>query len=237
MWWSLDRAPVGFAATFEIPNLTKRANLNMAVRVHELAREFQVPSKVVLEALHELGVYAKSASSRVEAPAVRKLRDHFGKPEQQRLIRKHAPKVDAPPSPRGRRPGNNPFSARYASLKQDPKESGSKVDRVSRALGLDPAEVELTPVRSKRSRQQTQKHRRDEWDEHFLTREDRAAWFAVGIDNPTTALACIQYGIQPEDLRLVVEGRAAWERLRANESVVIVSDMIKVEKRRLRESG
>ncbi|PZF80237.1 translation initiation factor IF-2 [Jiangella anatolica] len=47
------------------------------VRVHELAKELGVTSKDVLGKLGDLGEYVKSASSTVEAPVVRKLRDAF----------------------------------------------------------------------------------------------------------------------------------------------------------------
>jgi len=43
-------------------------------RVHELAKELDVTSKVVLERLKELGEFVKSASSTVEAPVARRLR-------------------------------------------------------------------------------------------------------------------------------------------------------------------
>ncbi|HEV7831395.1 MAG TPA: translation initiation factor IF-2 N-terminal domain-containing protein, partial [Pseudonocardiaceae bacterium] len=53
-------------------------------RVHELAKELGVTSKDVLKKLADLGEYVKSASSTVEAPVARKLRDSFpsgtGKP-------------------------------------------------------------------------------------------------------------------------------------------------------------
>ena len=45
------------------------------VRVHELAKELGVSSKEVLAKLQELGEFVKSASSTVEAPVVRKLRE------------------------------------------------------------------------------------------------------------------------------------------------------------------
>ncbi len=47
-------------------------------RVHELAREFGVPSKDVLGALKEMGEFVKSASSTVEAPVVRRLTEVKG---------------------------------------------------------------------------------------------------------------------------------------------------------------
>lgn len=54
-------------------------------RVHELAKELGVTSKEVLAKLKEQGEFVKSASSTVEAPVARRLRDAFpakdGKPE------------------------------------------------------------------------------------------------------------------------------------------------------------
>ena len=47
------------------------------VRVHELAKELGVTSKDVLGKLGDLGEYVKSASSTVEAPVVRRLREAF----------------------------------------------------------------------------------------------------------------------------------------------------------------
>ncbi|CAM2941552.1 translation initiation factor IF-2 [Saccharomonospora xinjiangensis] len=53
-------------------------------RVHELAKELGVTSKEVLAKLKEQGEFVKSASSTVEAPVARRLRDAFssGKPEK-----------------------------------------------------------------------------------------------------------------------------------------------------------
>src|SRR5699024_1543909 len=48
------------------------------VRVHELAKEFGVPSKTVLATLSDMGEYVRSASSTVEAPVVRRLNEQFG---------------------------------------------------------------------------------------------------------------------------------------------------------------
>lgn len=50
----------------------------MAVRVHELAREFGVESKVVLSTLKDMGEYVRSASSTVEPPVVRRLKEEHG---------------------------------------------------------------------------------------------------------------------------------------------------------------
>ncbi|MEB3068978.1 translation initiation factor IF-2 [[Mycobacterium] vasticus] len=58
-------------------------------RVHELAKELGVTSKEVLARLSEQGEFVKSASSTVEAPVARRLREAFGGS-------KPAPKSEAP---------------------------------------------------------------------------------------------------------------------------------------------
>jgi translation initiation factor IF-2 len=50
------------------------------VRVYELAKELGVESKVVMAKLNELGEFVRSASSTVEPPVVRKLREIFPAP-------------------------------------------------------------------------------------------------------------------------------------------------------------
>ncbi|WP_037363281.1 translation initiation factor IF-2 N-terminal domain-containing protein, partial [Amycolatopsis orientalis] len=46
-------------------------------RVHELAKELGITSKEVLAKLKEQGEFVKSASSTVEAPVARRLRDAY----------------------------------------------------------------------------------------------------------------------------------------------------------------
>jgi translation initiation factor IF-2 len=76
-------------------------------RVHELAKELGVTSKEVLARLSQQGEFVKSASSTVEAPVARRLRESFGgaKPAADKVkadgngapAKKAAPK--APPAP------------------------------------------------------------------------------------------------------------------------------------------
>ena len=47
-------------------------------RVHELAKELGTTSKDVLEKLQNMGEFVRSASSTVEAPVVRKLKEAYG---------------------------------------------------------------------------------------------------------------------------------------------------------------
>ncbi|WP_046301398.1 translation initiation factor IF-2 [Mycobacterium sp. UM_Kg27] len=61
-------------------------------RVHELAKELGVTSKEVLARLSEQGEFVKSASSTVEAPVARRLRESFGGG-------KPAPKAEAAAAP------------------------------------------------------------------------------------------------------------------------------------------
>jgi translation initiation factor IF-2 len=65
------------------------------VRVHELAKELGVTSKEVLAKLADLGEYVKSASSTVEAPVIRKLKEAMPpvdkKPAAKKAAAKKAP--------------------------------------------------------------------------------------------------------------------------------------------------
>jgi len=47
------------------------------VRVYELAKEFGVESKAVMVKLNEMGEFVRSASSTIEAPVVRRLKEAF----------------------------------------------------------------------------------------------------------------------------------------------------------------
>jgi len=71
-------------------------------RVHELAKELGVESKTVLAKLQEIGEYVKSASSTVEAPVARRLREAMvasSAPVAAPAAANNAPKVAAKPAP------------------------------------------------------------------------------------------------------------------------------------------
>jgi translation initiation factor IF-2 len=68
-------------------------------RVHELAKELGVTSKDVLAKLKEQGEFVKSASSTVEAPVARRLRDAFPKKDSGRSGGRKAP-VPSPGAPK-----------------------------------------------------------------------------------------------------------------------------------------
>ncbi|WP_213283953.1 translation initiation factor IF-2 N-terminal domain-containing protein, partial [Cellulomonas hominis] len=71
------------------------------VRVYELAKELGVDSKSLMTKLNELGEFVRSASSTIEPPVVRKLRDTYpagggAKP----AARPAAPAATPAPAPR-----------------------------------------------------------------------------------------------------------------------------------------
>ena len=63
-------------------------------RVHELAKEFGVESKFVLEKFKEMGEFVKSASSTVELPAEMRFRKEFG--EKLKAEQASAPAAEKP---------------------------------------------------------------------------------------------------------------------------------------------
>src|SRR6201996_9454087 len=86
------------------------------VRVYELAKEFGVESKAVMAKLNEMGEFVRSASSTIEAPVVRRLKEAFGgsgaksadgkKPSAP----KPGPRRPAPPRPAAPKPEFKPES-------------------------------------------------------------------------------------------------------------------------------
>ena len=68
------------------------------VRVYELAKEFGVESKVVMAELEKMGEFVRSASSTIEAPVVRRLKEAFaGEPAKSE--RQGQRPAGAPPAP------------------------------------------------------------------------------------------------------------------------------------------
>ena len=61
------------------------------VRVYELAKEFGVESKAVMDQLKEMGEFVRSASSTIEAPVVRRLKEAFAAPaaHDQKAVQDH----------------------------------------------------------------------------------------------------------------------------------------------------
>src|SRR6476469_8557615 len=85
-------------------------------RVHELAKELGVESKIVLAKLQEMGEYVKSASSTIEAPVARRLRASM---EAAGTVATAAPaRLVAPPTEN--RTGARPAPPKKAPAKKAP---------------------------------------------------------------------------------------------------------------------
>ncbi|MGV9712424.1 translation initiation factor IF-2 [Gordonia sp. NPDC003424] len=90
-------------------------------RVHELAKELGVTSKQVLERLKEQGEFVKSASSTVEAPVARRLRESFPQPGAAKESAKPAAKPGGSAAPK---PGaNGAAAAKPGPARPGPKPS------------------------------------------------------------------------------------------------------------------
>ncbi|NDZ93413.1 translation initiation factor IF-2, partial [Streptomyces sp. SID11726] len=85
-------------------------------RVHELAKELGVTSKQVLERLKEQGEFVKSASSTVEAPVARRLRESFPQNSGSKDARRPAAKPGSAP-----KPGANGAAAKPGPARPGPK--------------------------------------------------------------------------------------------------------------------
>lgn len=83
-------------------------------RVYELAKEFGVDSKAVLQKLKDMGEFVKSASSTVEAPVVRKLRAAFPQNDNSGA---GSASAKSKPSAHGAKPGSNHQRQNPASAK------------------------------------------------------------------------------------------------------------------------
>ena len=86
------------------------------VRVYELAKELGVESKTVLTTLGDMGEFVRSASSTVEAPVVRRLREKLAS--------------EPPPSHEDRQEGWSPH--RPAEVPTAPVSRGARADRRAR---------------------------------------------------------------------------------------------------------
>ncbi|WP_106613471.1 translation initiation factor IF-2 [Saccharothrix carnea] len=90
-------------------------------RVHELAKELGVTSKELLSKLADQGEYVKSASSTVEAPVARRLRDAYAKGESKP---KSAGARPAPPKPAPSSTGSTSGETKTEGSPRPPAPSG-----------------------------------------------------------------------------------------------------------------
>ncbi|MEQ4204732.1 translation initiation factor IF-2 [Actinopolymorpha sp. B9G3] len=103
------------------------------VRVYELAKEFGIESKAVMAKLQELGEFVRSASSTVEAPVVRRLKESFategaggaradGKASAKKSTKKSTTAKPAAQSPAAESPAAESPAAEVAARQESPIE-------------------------------------------------------------------------------------------------------------------
>ncbi len=117
-------------------------------RVHELAKEFGVESKFVLEKLKEMGEFVKSASSTVEPPVEMRFKKQYGDQLKASASTAPAPETSTAkpgPSKPGPRPGPKPAAKAPApSTEALPASS----DDVVEAPVVEVPAVEASPVQA-----------------------------------------------------------------------------------------
>ncbi len=91
------------------------------VRVYELAKELGVESKVVMTKLQELGEFVRSASSTVEPPVVRKLREQLATSNGGGNGAAAAAKSAARPAPSPQPPAARPAPAQQSPVQDAPE--------------------------------------------------------------------------------------------------------------------
>ena len=140
-------------------------------RVHELAKELGVTSKEVLARLKEQGEFVKSASSTVEAPVARRLRESFDPVEA--TPRRRRRQVPGRVAPRARKPAAGPGrpasgSRARAGLDGSAQTPASRPLQARRPDAPTPART-ARPRRSPRRRpRQRPRHRRRPLPQHRL---------------------------------------------------------------------
>ncbi|WP_414673107.1 translation initiation factor IF-2 N-terminal domain-containing protein [Kribbella sp.] len=196
------------------------------IRVYELAKELGVTSKVVLTRLNDLGEFVRSASSLVEATAVRRL----------------AESIESNP-PRRQRPAGRQRDTPFADNRRPrsavaPLSDDERLRREAAAMfGVLPQDIKLPrPTAPRRSgpRPSPRGPQPDSWSRNFIDTDEKRTWIAAGLgpDDGDQARRCAEAGLSTEDLLLRVEGRRVIDRIRGGESIPSVAALVADERRR-----
>ncbi len=172
-------------------------------RVHQLAAEFGVTAKDILVLLSGWGEFVKSASSTVEAPLARRVREHYAaRPPQPIAARDYG--VSAGPG----RPVMSDDNDFWSELEKARRQS-----RRTSPGSHNPGEIEtalfrcvIDPVRTRRGNYTPEERDRVErllqrWLETWL--DDMADWIRVsGGRHPDVAVKLSAAGLTPADADL-----------------------------------
>ncbi|MCP3421091.1 translation initiation factor IF-2 [Nocardioides pinisoli] len=119
-------------------------------RVHELAKEFGVESKFVLEKLKEMGEFVKSASSTVEPPVEMRFKKQYG--DELKAAAASAPAADTAPAEKpaakkaAPKPGPKPAPAPAATEPEAPAAAAAPVETPAEAPAETAAPAAAEPA-------------------------------------------------------------------------------------------
>ncbi len=183
------------------------------IRVHELAKELGVESKVILSLLKELGEFVRSAASPIEPPVARRVRERLGAMPASRE-RSRTPNHHEPGCPHAHEEHELP------GFPLPQKTSGKSASRPGARYG------------GPRKRYAKKQPPLNEWARLFFEDSDRLEWANVGVYDLHMAQECIAKGLGPEQLRERVDGRRIGERLASGERLSVVLAIREEERRR-----
>lgn len=216
------------------------------VRAYELARELNIDTTALLTLLRDTGEFVRSASSTIEAPAVRRVREKvagMADEERARLARKpEAPRTEWPRrgtpadlelvEPRGsdparltwpagtRTPGRSrPGRNPFLKRKRPPAPAPDLDALMAELWRAEWAADRQTPSEWSWKTSKTETRRPDPWAMELFEPSEKQAWQSAGVYDVKMAAACRAKGLSPDDLSERVAGRRFGERLMGGESL------------------
>lgn len=189
------------------------------VRVYELAKELGLTSKDVLDVLKNMGEFVRSASSVVEPPVERRLKERFARDPVKRQ-RPQLRLVSVAKDPVVKAPiVTNPGAG--VDIDEDWFLQGLRQPRRQRREDLNRGARRTQPKR--RSAEQIEA---ELWGSFLFDAEAADEWRAGGILQPELASRCVEAGLRARDLSLRVDGRRVGERLASGEHLAVVLDRL-----------
>jgi len=182
------------------------------MRVYELAKELGIDSRTLMRYFVEIGEFARSASSPLEPPVVRKARHHFGgasasgsirptpsAPEPPEDVYSEAERLFGRPVPRPRAPRPQP-ARRPASFSTPLAEPGKSIPSATDRYDMD-------------------------WARRLIPPDVRSDFIAAGLDTRSAPVVeqCLLHGITAADLHRRVDGIRVAQRLRNREPIASIA--------------
>jgi hypothetical protein len=167
------------------------------VRVYELAKELGIESKQLLAHLRGMGEFVRSASSPLEPPVARKVRETFAS--------------GARPSTSMARPSQHGSRATRPQMTDEER-------FLAEVFGLQPEEIKWASHR--RDPRMANSRPVDPWTAAWIDSAEKREWFSVGVTENDLPLVkqWRQCGMRPEDLLVTFpDGWTALRRLRTGE--------------------